>query len=177
MNRSIRKMAGILSVTAAFVGLMLFGTSGAWAQQKGAISKKQLTGTWTLVSAERVTKEGSKIPLVEGANPKGLLIFTADHFSLQIISDYPKLASNDRLKTTPEENKAAARAALSYFGRYSVSQADKAMTFHIERSSFSNQNGTDFKRIITSLTADELKFTNPVTLAGLVNNFTWKRVK
>jgi hypothetical protein len=161
----------------ALVALMLQGTSATWAQQKDAISKKQLAGTWTLVTAESITKDGEKIALVEGANPKGLLVFDANRFSLQIISEYPKLASNDRLKTTLEENKAVAHGVLAYYGTYSVSDADKVLTFNIERSSFSNQNGGSFARIITALTADDLKFTNPASLAGRVNNFAWKRAR
>ena len=64
------------------------------------------------------------------------------------------MGSSDRLKTTPEENKAVAHGVLSYFGTYAVSEAAKTLTLHIERSSFPNQNGIDGKRVITSLTAD-----------------------
>jgi len=38
-------------------------------------------------------------------------------------------------------------------------------------------NGTDSKRIVTSLTADELKYTNPATLAGRRSEFVWKRAE
>jgi len=165
------------SLWAAATLVMLFVSHGAWAQQKGAISKKQLVGAWTLVSAETVAKDGAKAPMVQGANPKGLLMFDGKRFSLQIMGDYPKIASNDRFKTTPEENRAVAHSVLSFFGTYSVSEADKVLALHIERSSFSFQNDTDAKRIITSLTADELKFTNPATAAGRVNNLVWKRLK
>jgi hypothetical protein len=33
------------------------------------------------------------------------------------------------------------------------------------------------RRIITSITADEMKFTNPRTLAGLTLEIVWKRAK
>jgi hypothetical protein len=175
MNGSMRKVAEVL--VAAFVGLALFGPSGAWAQQKGPVSKKLLIGNWTYVSAESVAKDGTKLPLVEGANPRGLLTFDGTRFSQQIISEFPKLASSDRLKTTPEENRAVARGVLSYFGTYSLSEADGVLTLNIERSSFPNQNGSAFKRIIKTLTADDLVYINPSTLAGRVNTNVWKRIK
>jgi len=171
MNRSIRK------ILAAFVGLTLFGASGTWAQQRGPVSKKMLIGNWAYVSAESVAKDGTKFPLVEGSNPKGLLTFDGIRFSQQIISEFPKLASNDRLKTTPEENKAVAHGVLSYYGTYSLSEPDGVLTLNIERSSFPNQNGASFKRVIKTLTAEDLVYINPSTLAGRVNTNVWRRVR
>jgi len=172
MNRSIRML-----VAGVFTGLMLVAASGAWAQQKGPFSKKMLIGNWTYVSAQSVAKDGTKFPLVEGANPKGLLIFDGARFSQQIISEFPKLASNDRLKSTPEENKAVAHGVLSYYGTYSLNESDGVLTLNIERSSFPNQNGSSFKRVIKTLTADELVYVNPQTLAGRVNTNVWRRVR
>jgi hypothetical protein len=37
--------------------------------------------------------------------------------------------------------------------------------------------GAEQKRIVTSLTADELKFTNPRTPAGETLEIVWKRAK
>ncbi len=177
MKRSIRKIAEVSLVAGAFAGLMLLGASGAWAQQKGPISKKLLVGNWAYVSAMSVAKDGTKFPLVEGANPKGLLTFDGIRFSQQIMSEFPKLASNDRLKTTPEENKAVAHGVLSYYGTYSLNEADGVLTLNIERSSFPNQNGSSFKRVIKTLTAEDLVYINPSTLAGRVNTNVWKRVR
>ena len=167
MNRSI-------SIALVVLCTMLFA-SAAWGQQR--LSKKQLIGYWDYVSAESVAKDGTKLPIVEGTNPKGRLIFDDRRFSLQIIAEYPKLASNDRLKTSPEENKATAHGALSYYGTYSFNEADGTLTFNMERSSFPNQNGGSFKRIVKTLTADDLVYINPSTLAGRVNTNVWKRAK
>src|SRR5260221_10919753 len=154
------------SIAAAFAVLMLLGTSEIWAQQRGPISKKLLVGNWTYVRAESVAKDGTKFPLVEGVNPKGLLIFDGIRFSLQIMSEFPKLASNDRLKTTPEENRAVAHGVLSYYGTYSLSEGDGALTLNIERSSFPNQNGSSLKRVVKTFTPQDLVYINPSTLAG-----------
>jgi hypothetical protein len=160
-----------LSAIMAFALAML--PTGAISQQK--LLKEQLTGIWTLVAADMATKDGAKTPFVEGSNLKGLLIFAENHFSLQIISEFPKLASNDRLITTPEENKATAHGALSYFGTYTVSEADRVLTFQIERSSYANQNGVSTKRLIATLTRDELKLSNPSNLVGSTNELAWRR--
>jgi lipocalin-like protein len=168
-----RKVAGI-AVCIAVAGSLVLGGQ-AWAQQKASVSKKQLSGTWTFVSAESIDKDGMKVPLVVGKDPKGLLVFSGDRFSLQVIADYPKLASNDRLKTTAEEREAVSKAILSYFGTYSV-EPDGALTLQIERSGFSNQNGGNFKRTV-AVSGDELLLTNPATLAGRVNRLVWKRAK
>ena len=165
----------IRSISIALVlGAMLFGTSAAWGQK---LSKKQLVGYWDYVSAESVAKDGSKLPIVEGKNPKGQLIFDDKRFTQVIIAEYPKLASSDRLKTTPDENKAVAHAVLAYYGTYSFNEADGTLTLNIERSSFSNQNGGTFKRVVKTLTANDLVYINPSTLAGRVNTNTWKRAK
>jgi hypothetical protein len=168
-----RRSIGLSIITV--VGLALSPVS-AVAQQNTI--EKQLVGTWILVSAESATKDGTKIPFVEGTNIKGLLIFdTGGRESLQIISEIPKLASNDRLKTMPAEDMAVSHGVLSYFGTYSVSESDKVLTQHPERSSFPNQAGLDGKRILAFITPDDLKITLPTTLAGNTNITVWKRAK
>jgi len=42
---------------------------------------------------------------------------------------------------------------------------------------FPNLVGTEQKRLIMSLTADELKYTNPSTSTGMTAEATWKRIK
>jgi hypothetical protein len=48
---------------------------------------------------------------------------------------------------------------------------------HVEGGAFPNLIGTDQKRVITSLTADELKYTNPATSTGMIAEATWRRAK
>ena len=89
----------------------------------------------TLVSAESHYPDGTKGPLVKGANVKGLHIFTdAGRVSFQVIGEHVKVASNDRTKMTADEMKAMADSILSYFGSYTVNEADKSYTMQIESS-------------------------------------------
>jgi hypothetical protein len=171
MNR--RAVLALSSVAALGFGLL---PGSAFSQQKSL--KDQLVGTWTLVSAESAAKDGTKIPFIEGTNLSGLLVLDASgRISFQVMATLPKLASNDRLKTTPAEDKALAHGVLSYFGTYSVSEADHVLTLHIEHSSFANQVGLDAKRTVSFNTPDEVKITTPTSLAGNTNNLVWKRLK
>ena len=151
------------------------GASDALAQ--AAVSKKMIEGTWLLVSADATNSAGGKEPLVVGGEAKGTLMFDANRFSFQIIGDFPKLASADRLKTIAEEDKHVTQGVLSYFGTYAVNEATGDLTFNVERSSFPNQNGGNTKRVITVLNADELRYHVPARLAGGSTIFVWKRAK
>jgi hypothetical protein len=169
---------GILTVTTVSVLVMglALRTDDAVAQQKSL--KEQLVGTWKLVSSHNVRSDGSRVDNI-GPSPKGLLIYTNDgHFALvNTRADLPKFASNRRDQGTPEENKAVVHGSIAYFGTYSVNEADKVITAQIEGSTFANLIGTDQKRLVTSLTADELKFINPAPSVGGTLELVWKRAK
>ncbi len=169
MNR--RSMLHISAVTV--LGLVLLADSAAGAP-KAKVNKKLLVGSWALVSASAPTPDVQPF----GAND-GFAVFQPNgRFSLDLIlSSLPKFASNNRAKGTADENKAIAQGSIAYFGTYSVNDADGVVTLHIERSSFPNWNGTDQKRIITSLTSEELKYTNPEASVGGTAELAWKRVK
>ncbi|MBI2313899.1 MAG: lipocalin-like domain-containing protein [Betaproteobacteria bacterium] len=178
MNRSIRELTGVLPVLAAFVGAMLSGASGAWAQQQAGEFRQQLIGTWT-VSAVTIEQGGTKRETF-GPEPKGFMTLNPDgRYSITLMrSDLPKIASNNREAGTPEENKAIAAGILAHFGTYSVNEKDRTIKFHIEASTFPNWNGANQDRPITSLTADELKWTVPTPTQGSGTAYlVWKRAK
>jgi hypothetical protein len=157
----------------AVVGLALLPVS-ATAQTKSL--KDQLVGTWNLVSETDTQSDGKKSEGF-GPNPLGVYMFDQNgHFAQMLIrADLPKFAN--RLQGTPEQNKAIAQGLVAYYGTYSVNEADKVVALRIIGGSFAAFNGTDAKRIIVSLTADELKFTNPATSNGTVADSVWKRAK
>jgi hypothetical protein len=73
---------------------------------------------------------------------------------------------------------AVAAGSIAYTGTYTLNESDKVMTAQVETSTFENLVGApNLRRIITSLTDDELRFTNPRTPAGLTLEFVWKRAK
>ena len=173
------RRAGILAVTTA--SLLILGVAlpggDALAQQKSLT--EQLIGTWTLVSVHNVRNDGSRLD-ASGPNPKGIVIYTSDgHFAfVNTRADLPKFASNTRDQGTPEEYKAVVEGSMAYFGTYSVNEADKVINVQIVGSTFANLVGrADQKRIITSLTADELTFRNSATPSGATLELAWKRAK
>ena len=56
-------------------------------------------------------------------------------------------------------------------------EADKLVTVHYEGSTFAAFNGTEGKRTITSITADEMKTRNTATSTGSVAESVWRRAK
>jgi hypothetical protein len=138
--------------------------------------KDRLVGAWTLVSEVDVQSNGKRI---EGFGPKplGTYMFDAGGHFVQMLmrADLPKYAN--RLQGTPEQEKAVAEGLVAYYGTYTVNEADKVIVVHIVGGSFATFNGTEGKRIITSLTADELKLTNPANSTGTSAETVWTRAK
>jgi len=159
----------------ALLGLALLPGS-AVSQQK--LLKDQLVGSWTLMSATQMTKDGVKSDRW-GPNPKGRAIFEADgRYTFMIFrSDVPKFASDNMNQVTAEESKAAVQGMTANYGTWSIDEATKTLTTNIEASSSPNLTGGTQKRIITSLSADELKYTNPASQIGTVDDVVWKRTK
>jgi len=103
-----------------------------------------------------------------GPNPQGLASFNSNGRYILLISrsGQPKFASNNRMEGTPEEYKAVVQGMNAHFGRYTVNEADKTITFHIETSTFPNWNGAEQKRPFT-LTGDEFKWTTAGSSGGM----------
>ncbi|MCP3135947.1 lipocalin-like domain-containing protein [Pyxidicoccus xibeiensis] len=173
MNRvHMRALAAVSLLLLA----VLPSSSEAVARQKSF--KEQLVGTWTLVLVDNVLPDGKRVQLY-GAEPQGLLMFDGQgRYSIQILrAGRTRFASSDKNQGTPEENQATVRGANSHFGRYSVDEAERTITFHIDHASFPNWEGTEQRRTFT-LTDDELKYTVPAPTTGgtgAVGEVKWRR--
>jgi Lipocalin-like domain len=169
MNR--RDVIGVCAIAA----LAFVMPSGAIGQQKSL--KEQLVGTWMLVSSDTVAPNGTRTPTF-GAAAKGIAVFDpSGHYTFVFTSaSLPKFASNNRSSGTADENKAVVQGTLSHFGTYTVDEAAKSFTIHIEGSSFPNWAGTAQNRPFTT-TADELKWTTPAASGGGTAELVWKRAK
>jgi hypothetical protein len=89
----------------------------------------------------------------------------------------PKFASNSRTKGTPEENKAVVEGSLAHFGRYTVDEKDKTITFHVESSTYPNWDGAPQKRPFT-VKGDEFTYHVLAVSGGTGSGqVTWKRMK
>jgi Lipocalin-like domain len=144
-------------------------------QQKSL--KEQLVGTWIYVSSTAKRDDGSNVPR---PSLQGAVTYTADgrfHF-ITTRTDAPKYASGDGTRPSADEAMAIASGSIAYTGTYTVDDGTKTIHVNIETSTFPNLVGApNQRRIVTSITADEMKFTNPRTLAGLTLEIVWKRAK
>ena len=163
----------VLSVLAG--AILVSGSASA--QQAAQTAKQRLIGTWTLVSI--TLERGGKKTDFYGPNPHGTFIADGKGHFARIItrSDLPKIASNNRVAGTPEENKAIVQGSIALFGTYSVNEAEKTLAFHIEGSTFPNWVGIDQKRSFTFV-GDELRDTNPSPSVGEGTSLlVWKRAQ
>jgi len=119
------------------LAVLLFGSIMATAQTPSIV------GTWVLTKAEKLLPDGTRVSDY-GDNPHGIVIFTSDgYYSVQIYrAERLKFSSGDKLKGTPEEYKEASLSTSVHFGRYTLDPAKATITFHIDRSSFPNQDDT-----------------------------------
>jgi hypothetical protein len=120
--------------------------------------RKQLIGTWRLVSFEDRVDPNSEWTYPFGKNPSGYFVYDeTGHVTIQIMRTPPpsKFASGDDARPTPEEAKAVYDGYVAYFGTYTVDEAKHVVIHHVEGSMHPSFIGTDQERIF-ELSADRL---------------------
>ena len=144
---------------------------------QGKSLKDQLVGTWIYVSSTGKREDGSA---VQRPSLQGAVTYTADgrfHF-ITVRTDAPKYASSDPARPSPDEAMAIASGVVAYTGTYTVDESTKTVHANIETSPFPNLVGEpNQRRVVTSITDEELKFTNPRTPAGVTLELVFKRAK
>ena len=165
-----------LRMTFAACAIAAFGSSMMTIDALGQKQplKEQLVGTWTLLSWEQQKGDGTKLERY-GATPKGVAFF--DNGGRYIITvmraDRAKYASNALWQGTPGENKGTADGTITYFGTYSISEADSSIAIHVEGSSFPNWNATNQKRFVAIAGQHLILTVRPP--GGDVVDAIWKR--
>jgi hypothetical protein len=170
----MHRRSALALIAIGLVTIPAFPTSSV-AQEKSL--SDQLVGTWIYVSSTAKRDDGSNVPR---PSLQGAVTYTADgrfHF-ITTRTDLPKYASSDSARPSSDEAMAIASGSLAYMGTYTVDEKTKTIHANIEASTFPNLVGApNQRRIITSITDDEMKFTNPRTAAGLTLDIVWKRAK
>lgn len=158
--------------------LMLASGSNAVAAPQGTPAEA-IVGTWKLVRVDNLMPDGTRVELY-GASPQGLLMFDAHgRYSLQILrAGRSKFASSDKAKGTSQEYADAVRGSNAHFGRYTVNDADKTITFNIENASFPNWEGTKQTRSFV-LSNGDLTYSVPTPTSGgnAIGEVQWRRVE
>ena len=120
----------------------------------------RLVGTWSFASSINTRKDGSTFDRW-GANPQGIFMFDRGGNYAQIIIG--------------SESRVFGAKTFCAFGTYSVEEA-KTLVTRITSCSTAKLTGTSQSRDIVVLTANEFKYTNPVTSTGGIAEVLWKRI-
>ena len=167
-----RFLSILLPTSAVIFGVLLSGTAPAQ-------TPNELVGTWALVSITLEADDKTTTDLY-GPNPSGQVTYDANGHYMQTIlrSDLPQFASNNRTTGTPEENEAVVHGSLAQFGTYSVNDADKTFTVHVEGCTFPNWKGNERKYRYT-VSGDEFRFTtiSKASTGTGIAHLVWKRAK
>lgn len=166
------RFAVLLVAAAPFVATPLPAESPATSGTLGS-----LAGTWTLVAADDLRADGTRVPAY-GPEPQGLLFLGADgRYSVQIFrAERVVFASGDKARGSSDEYRAAVLRMSSHFGRYAVDATAGVLTFQIERASFPNWEGTQQKRPF-ALSRDELSWRVPAKPDGTTPISVWRRAR
>lgn len=125
---------------------LIAAATTASAQTPSSSIKSQLVGTWQLVSINLDNTQPY------GAKPQGFMSYDANgHFSVIVLS-------------------AGQAKNISYFGTYSVNDADSSVTIHIDGSTLAREDGHDLKRKLV-FSGDQLVVQSPNGKVSL----TWKK--
>jgi len=162
-----------LAITTTALLCFAIGSAASPSLAQQTSLKEQLVGTWTLVSSDQMRPDGSKLKQF-GANPNGFNVFDANgrFFLMMASADNSRIASNDR---SMEDGLIV--ESIAYYGTYTVNEEVNVISLHLDASTFPNQVGTDQKRSITSLTANELKYSSHAAKSGDQVHQIWKRAQ
>jgi len=166
-----------LAITTTALLCFAIGSAASPSLAQQTSLKEQLVGTWTLVSSDQMRPDGSKLKQF-GANPKGINVFDANgrFFVMVASAGNSQIASNGRSQTNSEEDGLIVES-IAYYGTYTINEEVTVISLHLDASTFPNQVGTDQKRIITSLTADELKYSSAAVMSGVQVHQVWNRAE
>ena len=121
----------------------------------------RLVGTWGFASSINTRKDGSTFDRW-GTNPQGIFMFDRGGNYAQII--------------VGSESRVFGAKTFCAFGTYSVEEGKKVLVTRIASCSAAKLTGTSQNRDIILLTADEFKYSNPLTALGAVAEVVWKRI-
>lgn len=136
-----------------------------------------LAGSWTLVAADQLRADGSRVRDY-GEAPRGMLfIDNQGRYSLQIYqSERPAFASGDKKSGTAAEYQAASLGASAHFGTIVIDAGAHTLAFHIDSASFKNWEGSVQRRHY-ELNGDELSYRVPPRPDGSIPVSVWRRLK
>ena len=152
---------------AVLFGLTIFPI----AAQAGDL-KSQILGVYSLAAVYDQLADGTKHD-TWGSGVQGNLIFTpSGHFSVTI-------AAANRASAPTQTPRDPIGPVISYYGTYTVDEADKTITYHIQQSTFPRWNDFERKTTVEKISDTELDTLAPVKgdpkLGDFIAHLQWKR--
>ncbi len=146
-------------------------------QAAGAAPDFPLAGAWTLVAADRILPDGTRVRDY-GDAPAGLMMIDKQgRYSVQIYrADRPRFTGGDKKSGTPAEFEAAVFGSSTHFGTIGIDSEAHTLTFSIASAAFSNWEGTQQKRSY-ELNGDELSYRVPARPDGQIPLSVWRRLR
>ena len=131
--------------------------------------KDRLLEFWALVSWDQKKSDGYKVQRY-GANPTGIAFFDAGgRYIITVMrSDRANYASNALWQGTAEENEATASGTITYFGTYSVIEADSSSPFTSKAAP--SRIGMVLQKRIVSIAGDQSTLTIRPPIGETVND-------
>jgi len=135
--------------------------------------ESQFAGAWTLVKIERSDADGELLaPPIE--DRIGYIIYDpAGYMGVTIMQPGRQPYAGNR--QTPEEALASYSTYLSYFGTFTVNEAEGFLTHHLEGSLNTRRTGSDQKRFYT-FSGNRLTLQPPADEHGNKTQLTWEKL-
>jgi len=136
-----------------------------------------LAGTWTLVAADQIKPDGTRVRDY-GEAPSGLMMIDEQgRYSIQIYkAERPRFLGADKKNGTAAEFEAAVMGSSTHFGRVSMDEEAHTLSFEIEHAGYPNWEGTRQQRSY-ELQGDELRYRVPARPDGSIPLSVWRRVR
>lgn len=149
------------------------------AENSTTVPRSQFVGNWELVRRERITSDGELLPTPEPPSPGadgevGFIMYDPAGYMGVVILPPQRPAYADEVPTG-EEAVGALGTYTSYFGTYTVNEAESFVTHHLlgnvrpPDSSNNNQRFYEFS-------GDQLILMPPADDSGVKRRIIWKRV-
>ena len=114
------------------------------------LNDEHLIGTWRFSACEGRADDGAVwLPYTD--KPEGMLVYNTDGTMIIILMkpDRPLFESNDLLKGSDEEIRAAVEGFNAYCGRFVLDPEAGTVTHHLDQALFPNWIGTQQVRFVS----------------------------
>ena len=168
----------------ALVGLLACGggptaspAAGEGGADAAADPRDQFIGTWKLVGFERYDADGQLLPAEVGTlgagAPLGYIMYDGEHMGVIIQREWRRPFAG--AEPTGAEAIAAATSYVSYFGPYTVNEAEGYVTHHVLGSLSPGMTGADNQRFY-EFTGNRLALQPPPGDSGVQARIIWEKM-